>query len=61
MLLCFPVLAMPPGSPEAAIPQEPGASFARGGSPREHQKPCPSPALEVCKLTASCSHPWFIY
>lgn len=61
MLLCFPVPVVPPGSPEAAISQEPGASFARGRSPREQRKPGPSPALEVCKPTASHSHPWFIY
>lgn len=40
----LPMPAMPLG---AVISQEPGASFAHGGSPWEQRKPGPSPALEV--------------
>lgn len=48
MLLCFPVLWDLLAAPEQ-LWQEPGASLARGGSPREQREPGPCPVLEVCK------------
>lgn len=50
----LPLLEVPPGSPSAANSQEPGASFARGGS-----LPCTTGVQPTLLLPPLAS--WFIY